>query len=89
MQFKWKEKRPYVDAWLSRTRKELSISDRLSEIAFLLETTSNESREIWEKRLRSVLDGTLEPSLKWLMDIDTLIAKPKQHITEEAPYFLL
>lgn len=72
-----KEQKPYFDAWLKRTRRQLSRSGRLSEIALILSRESGERAEEWRCRLRGLLEGEELPSLDLLVKIDSLLAGPK------------
>lgn len=73
--------RPFLDAWLRRTRKQLSVSGRLSEVALLLSQREGQSPSDWSVKLRSILDGDAIPSLDLVTSIDTLLAKPGQPVS--------
>ena len=71
-----KPDRPYFDAWLRRTQRQLAASGRLSQTAVLLAAEYGESPEIWVKRLRALLDGDEPPTIELLTRIDALLAPP-------------
>lgn len=69
-----KPDRPYFDAWLRRTRRQLAASGRLSQIAVVLAGDCGETPDIWVKRLRALLDGGEPPTIELLTRIDALLA---------------
>ena len=71
-----KAQKPYFDAWLKRTRRQLSRSGRLSEIAMILAFESGLDQGEWRSRLRGLLEGDEVPSLDLLMKIESLLAGP-------------
>jgi hypothetical protein len=77
-----KVQKPYFDAWLKRTRRQLSVSGRLSEIALILSHESGDLPEAWRSRLRSLLEGEELPSLDLLTKIDSLLAAKGSEGTE-------
>ena len=80
-----KAQKPYFDAWLKRTRRQLSRSGRLSEIALILSMETGEQADEWRSRLRGLLEGEELPSLDLLMKIDTLLAGQKSPSDGEQP----
>lgn len=68
--------KPYLESWLRRTRKQLSSSGRLSEIAFVLAEGDSKEQEAWRSRIQKILDGEIEPEMDLVMRIDSLLAKP-------------
>ena len=74
--FPAKPDRPYFENWLRRTRKQLSASGRLSEIALILSGEEGNTPAHWSSYLRSMIDGEVTPSLDLLTRIDALLAKP-------------
>lgn len=72
--FSAKADRPYFDAWLKRTRKQLAVSGRLSQTALLLSQQEGGTMESWAERLRGLLDGHEVPSLDLLTRIDTILS---------------
>ncbi len=80
-----KAQKPYFDAWLKRTRRQLSRSGRLSEISLILSTESGESADEWRSRLRGLLEGEELPSLDLLMKIDSLLAGQKSPDHGDSP----
>ena len=71
-----KPDRPYLDNWLRRTRKRLSASGALTEMAMHLAQAEGNTPGHWSGFLREVLDGDLVPSLDLLTRIDLILAKP-------------
>lgn len=67
--------RPYLEAWLRRTRKQLSGSGRLTELSMILGADGSITQNEWRSRLQAILDGKDEPSLELLTRIDSLLAK--------------
>jgi hypothetical protein len=74
--FPAKPDRPYLETWLRRTRKQLSASGRLSEIALILSREDGNTPAHWSSYLREVLEEEVTPSLDLLTRIDALLAKP-------------
>lgn len=66
--------KPYFEAWLKRTRRQLAPSGRLSEIALILSKEDGVAEEVWRLRLRNLLEGDELPSLDLVMRIDSLLA---------------
>jgi hypothetical protein len=84
--FPAKPDRPYLETWLRRTRKLLSASGRLSEIALILSLDDGNTPDHWSRYLREVLDEEVTPSLDLLTRIDAILAKPvKASIQPDAP----
>ena len=69
--------RPYLTAWLRRTRKQLATSGRLSEIALILSQKEGRTPSDWSTDLRDILEGDTIPSLDLVTTIDSILAKPK------------
>ena len=69
--------KPYFEAWLKRTRRQLAPSGRLSEIAWILSLADGSGHAEWRARLRGLLEGGEVPSLDLLMKIDALLAGSK------------
>lgn len=78
-----KPTRPYLTAWLRRTRKQLATSGRLSETALLLSQSEGDSPSHWSSELRAILEGDTIPSLDLVTSIDRILAKPKQLVTRQ------
>jgi len=68
--------RPYFDAWLRRTGRQLAGSGRLTQTAMALALQDGSSLEEWRTRLRDLLDGAEVPTLDLLTRIDALLAGP-------------
>jgi len=71
--------RPYFENWLRRTRKQLSRSGRLTEMAMHLAKEEGNTPSYWSVFLREVLDGEIVPTLDLLTLIDLSLAKPIQN----------
>ena len=71
-----KNAKPYLDAWLQRTRKQLSASGKLTETAYLLAEGKREELELWRTRIQKVMDGEMEPDIDLITRIDSLLARP-------------
>jgi hypothetical protein len=70
--------RPYLDAWLRRTRRLLAKSGRLSELAIILSKQEGGDRFKWEQDLRAILFDDANPSLDLVTAIDAILATPSQ-----------
>lgn len=70
------ERKPYLEAWLRRTGRELSASGRLSEAALILSRKKGGEASEWAERLRRILAREEEPGFELLTEIDTLLARP-------------
>jgi hypothetical protein len=69
--------RPFLETWLRRTRKQLSGSGRITELAWIMARKDPQfSQDGWRVKLQSIFQGAEEPSLELLTRIDTLLAKP-------------
>jgi hypothetical protein len=81
--------KPYFEAWLKRTRRQLAPSGRLSEIAWILSREDGSGHEEWRLKLRGLLEDGEIPSLDLLMKIDSLLAgsKPQDDPREIQPGF--
>lgn len=78
-----KPTRPYLTAWLRRTRKQLATSGRLSETALILCQDEGHSQSYWSSELRDILEGDTVPTLDLVTSIDRILAKPKQAVTRQ------
>jgi len=76
--FTHKNDRPYFEAWLRRTGKQLAASGRLTQTAFVLSTEDGGTVDEWRARLRTLLEGGEAPSMDLLMRIDALLAGPSK-----------
>ena len=68
--------KPYLEAWLKRTRRELAGSGRLSELAVILGADGESNVQEWRIKLQRILNGQEEPSLELLTQIDSILARP-------------
>lgn len=71
-----KTDRPYLAAWLRRTRRQFAVSGRLSQIALVLSRQEGGSLESWRERLAGILDERETPDFELLTKIDRLLAGP-------------
>ena len=69
-------RKPYLEAWLRRTGRELAASGRLSEAALLLSQRRGGTVSEWTIRLRGILERDEEPDFELLTEIDNLLARP-------------
>ena len=78
--------RPYLEAWLTRTRKQLSASGRLTELALVLAGDGSATQKEWRSKLQEILDGKNEPSLELLTRIDSLLSRAvvKKHVSDSS-----
>lgn len=76
--FTAKNDRPYFEAWLRRTGKQLAASGRLTQTAFVLSAEDGGTVDEWRTRLRTLLEGGETPSMDLLMRIDALLAGPSR-----------
>lgn len=81
--------KPYLDAWLRRTRKQLAVSGRLSEVALILSRKEGGTSEDWVRELRAILEGDRTPSLDLVTTIDALLARPRTPRAQAGPAALL
>ena len=85
-----KNDRPYFEAWLRRTGKQLAVSGRLTQTAMVLAAEEGGSVDDWRARLRTLLEGGEVPSLDLLTRIDAMLAGPsreKADITQQGSLF--
>jgi hypothetical protein len=80
-----KTDRPYFEAWLRRTGKQLAASGRLTQTAVVLSAEDGGTVDEWRSRLRTLLEGSETPSLDLLMRIDTLLAGPSRKAAKPDP----
>lgn len=82
--------KPFLETWLRRTRKQLSSSGRISELAWILSRSDPRlSREDWRVKLQAICHGNEEPDLEFLTRIDSLLAKPTNKVPSEVAGDLL
>jgi hypothetical protein len=70
--------RPYLDAWLRRTRKQFAASGRLTQTALALSLSEGGSVADWRVRLRQFLENSEVPTLDLLTKIDLLLSTPSK-----------
>ncbi len=69
--------KPFLETWLRRTRKQLSSSGRISELAWILARDEPHlSLDEWRLKIQAIYTGDEEPDLEFLTQIDALLAKP-------------
>ena len=74
---------PYFDTWLRRTRKHLTASGRLSQVATVLASQDGTTPVEWEEKLRAMLEGNTTPGLEILVRIDGILAGTPKSSTED------
>lgn len=67
---------PYYAKWLPRTRRALSDSGRLSELAEILSSEDQQPVVDWSARLRRILDGHEYAHPAIVFRIDQFLARP-------------
>lgn len=70
------KRKPYLDAWLKRTGRELGSSGKLSELALVLAGRTGSGADEWREWLRRILAREEEPGLDLLTEIDSILARP-------------
>jgi hypothetical protein len=69
--------KPFLETWLRRTRKQLSGSGRISQLAWILARDEPQfSHHEWCSKLQAIYQGDEEPGLELLTQIDSHLAKP-------------
>ncbi len=69
--------KPFLETWLRRTRKQLSGSGRITELALILARDgASLTQEDWILKLQAIFHGNEEPNMELLTQIDSLLAKP-------------
>lgn len=74
------ERKPYLEAWLRRTGRELSASGRLSEAALILFRKKGGDPGEWTERLRRILEREEDPGFELLTEIDSILARPAKRV---------
>lgn len=77
-------RKPYLDAWLKRTGRELSASGRLSELVLILSRTKGREPWEWRERLQRILSREEDPGFELLTEIDSILARPTKGKRPEA-----
>jgi hypothetical protein len=72
------KRKPYLDAWLRRTGRELAASGRLSEAALILSRKKGGDAVEWTERLRRILAREEDPGFEMLTEIDSILARPSK-----------
>lgn len=67
---------PYYTQWLPRTRRALSPSGRLTELAAILSAEDETPATDWSTRLRRILDGHEYAHPTLVFRIDRFLARP-------------
>lgn len=79
------DRKPYLEAWLRRTGRELSASGRLSEAALILSRKKGGDAGDWAERLRRILGREEDPGFELLTEIDAILARPARREDTSAP----
>jgi hypothetical protein len=74
--------RKFIEFWLRRARKELAISGRMAELAAILQSQQEPSRD-WHRDLLRLRQGEWEPSMDDLIRIDGLLSRPQKTTSPE------
>ncbi len=69
-------RKPYLDAWLKRTGRELSVSGRLSELVLILSRKKGRTPDEWREYLQRILRREEDPGFELLTEIDSILARP-------------
>jgi hypothetical protein len=69
-------RKPYLDAWLKRTGRELSASGRLSELVLILSRKEGRTADEWREYLQRILRREEDPGFELLTEIDSILARP-------------
>ena len=79
------DRKPYLEAWLRRTGRELSASGRLSEAALILSMKKGGDMGEWAERLRRILGREEDPGFDLLTEIDAILIRPAKRDIPAAP----
>ncbi len=79
------DRKPYLEAWLKRTGRELSSSGRLSEAALILSRNKGGDTGEWAERLRRILRREEDPGFDLLTEIDAILTRPANRQTPALP----
>ncbi len=79
------ERKPYLEAWLRRTGRELSASGKLSEAALILSRKKGGEAGEWTDRLRRILAREDDPGFELLTEIDAILARPAKRESSGSP----
>jgi hypothetical protein len=79
------DRKPYLEAWLRRTGRELSASGRLSEAALVLSRKKGGEAGEWAEKLRRILEREEDPGFELLTEIDTILARPAKRNSKDIP----
>jgi hypothetical protein len=79
------DRKPYLEAWLRRTGRELFASGRLSEAALILSRKKGGEKGEWAEKLRRILEREEDPGLELLTEIDSILARPAKRNTKDMP----
>ncbi len=79
------DRKPYLEAWLRRTGRELSTSGRLSEVALILSRKKGGDTVEWAERLRRILGREEDPGFELLTEIDAILTRPAKRNTTSMP----
>lgn len=77
------ERKPYLEAWLRRTGRELAASGRLSEVALILTRKKGGNPGEWADRLRRILAREEDPGFEILAEIDTILVRPAKSVSPD------
>lgn len=75
----------YLDTWLRRTRKQLTASGRITQVAAVLAAEDGTPAANWTQTLRAILDGEFPPDLDVLTRIDAILAGTPTRASPDEP----
>jgi hypothetical protein len=75
--------KPFLEAWLKRTGRQLVLSGKLSEVALILSSQQGGSMAEWRSKLQSILNKEVEPDFELLTQIDSILARPSKDRSEQ------
>jgi hypothetical protein len=76
--------KPFLEAWLKRTGRELALSGKLSEVALILSTQQGGEMSEWRSKLQGILSKEVEPDFELLTQIDSILARPSKGHSEQS-----
>jgi hypothetical protein len=81
----WAHQKPFLEAWLKRTGRELALSGKLSEVALILSAQQGGEVSEWRSKLQSILNKEVEPDFELLTQIDSILSRPSKPRSENSP----
>lgn len=75
---------PYFDTWLARTRKQLTASGKLAQVATVLASQDGTTPEAWQGTLRAMLAEQIAPGIEVLVRIDNILAGSPKRVDHDS-----